>query len=91
VFSFSCRFHPPFCHFDGGEISTSSSTKISNLAGRISCVISPFGRNDKLDENIVMKTIGLAPIEVEILLWRGSPQKIETDSGISSLLKMFLS
>jgi hypothetical protein len=28
--------------------------------------------------------IVLAPIEVEILLWRGSPQKIETDSGISS-------
>jgi hypothetical protein len=35
-----------------------------------------------------MKTKALAPIEVEILLWRGSPQKIETDSGIK-LLKLF--
>jgi len=35
-------------------------------------------------ENILMKMIALAPIEVEILLWRGSPQKIETNSGISS-------
>jgi len=26
----------------------------------------------------------LAPIEVKILLWRGSPQKIATDSGIGS-------
>ena len=40
--------------------------------------------NDKLDGNILMKMTGLAPIEVEILLWRGSPQKIATDSGISS-------
>jgi hypothetical protein len=28
--------------------------------------------------------IAIAPIDVEILLWRGSPQKIGTDSGISS-------
>lgn len=28
---------------------------------------------------------GLAPIEVEILLWRVSTQKIETNSGISLL------
>jgi hypothetical protein len=34
-----------------------------------------------------MKMIGLAPIEVKILLWRGSPQKIVTNSGISSLKK----
>jgi len=34
-----------------------------------------------------MKMTGLAPIEVEILLWRGSPQKIVTDSGISSWKK----
>jgi hypothetical protein len=34
---------------------------------------------------LLMKTIALAPIEVEILLCRGSAQKIETDSGISSL------
>ncbi|MEO8236502.1 MAG: hypothetical protein ABI576_00240 [Flavobacterium sp.] len=27
----------------------------------------------------------LAPIEVKILLWRGSPQKIATDNGISFL------
>jgi hypothetical protein len=38
----------------------------------------------KLDKNILMKTNLLAPIEVEILLWRCSPQKIGTDSGISS-------
>ena len=36
------------------------------------------------DQNIVMKMIALAPIEVEILLCRGSAQKIGTDSGISS-------
>jgi len=44
-------------------------------------------RNDKLYENIVMKTSALAPIEVEILLWRGSPQKIETDCFASSLFQ----
>ncbi|SHM35223.1 hypothetical protein SAMN05444366_2992 [Flavobacterium saccharophilum] len=37
-----------------------------------------------------MKPSALAPIEVEILLWWGSPQKIGTDSGISSLLKLKL-
>ena len=37
-----------------------------------------------------MKPTPLAPIEVEILLCRGSAQKIGTDSGISSLLKMKL-
>jgi hypothetical protein len=38
----------------------------------------------KLYEN---KTSRLAPIEVKILLCRGSAQKIETDSGTSGLLK----
>ncbi|CAA9195537.1 hypothetical protein FLA105534_00712 [Flavobacterium bizetiae] len=41
-------------------------------------------QDDKLYENILMKMIALAPIEVEILLWRCSPQKIVTYSGISS-------
>ena len=57
-------------------------------------MISPFGRNDKivikscrneiLNENSLMKMIALAPIEVEILLFRASEQKIGADSGISS-------
>jgi len=36
---------------------------------RIPRVISLFGRNDKLDGNILMEMIALAPIEVEILLF----------------------
>nr|WP_294926767.1 hypothetical protein [uncultured Flavobacterium sp.] len=32
-----------------------------------------------------MKTNALAPIEMKILLWRGSPQKIVMDSGNSFL------
>jgi hypothetical protein len=57
-----------------------SFTNVEFLTG-----ISPYVEIDKVDGNILMKMTGLAPIEVEILLWRGSPQKIETDSGISSL------
>ncbi|MDP5201445.1 hypothetical protein [Flavobacterium sp. DG2-3] len=37
------------------------------------------------------KTSKLAPIEVEILLCRGSAQKIETDSGTRLLLKTKIS
>jgi len=37
------------------------------------------------------KTSNLAPIEVEILLWWGSPQKIVTDSGTERLLKTKIS
>jgi len=44
----------------------------------------PVPRNDKISKNILMKTIALAPIEVEILLCNEMEQKIETDSGISS-------
>jgi len=57
---------------------------IINIKNDYYFVISRFSRNDKPDENIIMKMIALAPIEVEILLFRGSEQKIETDSGISS-------
>jgi hypothetical protein len=37
----------------------------------------------KQTKKTLMKTGAIAPIEVEILLGRGSPQKIVTDSGIS--------
>jgi len=36
-------------------------------------------------QKVLLKTTPLAPIEVEILLRRGSPQKIGTDSGIKLL------
>ncbi|OXA98624.1 hypothetical protein B0A75_14360 [Flavobacterium oncorhynchi] len=57
-------------------------------------------RNDKLhghnlnsNTNFLKKpkTSSIAPIEVKILLWWGSPQKIETDSGTSGLLKTKIS
>ena len=37
------------------------------------------------NDHLLLKTTPLAPIEVEILLCRGSAQKIETDSGIKLL------
>ena len=63
---------------------TRKSTKIEDIQCGVSSVISPFSRNEKLCKNVIMKTSALAPIEVEILLCRGSAQKIVTDSGISS-------
>ena len=52
------------CHFDGGEISTRSSTKIGfSLRSFLRRFL--LRRNDKTDENILMETSALAQIEVK--------------------------
>ncbi|PIF34062.1 hypothetical protein CLU81_4696 [Flavobacterium sp. 9] len=54
-------FCSQFCHFDGGEISTRSSTKIRfSLRSYLRRFL--LRRNDKLYENILMEMIDLAPI-----------------------------
>ena len=41
------------CHFEEREILASSSTKIGDLICGVSCVVSPFGRNDKKADEII--------------------------------------
>ncbi len=63
-----------------GEISVRSSTKIG-FTSRSYLWRFLLRRNDILNENIIMKMIALAPIEVKILLWRsrgfGSHKRLE--------------
>ena len=58
---------------------------IINIKNDYYFVISRFSRNDKPDENIIMKMIALAPIEVERLKRIASPVRtFRLGCGISS-------